>query len=122
MITRGGRGHGVCGRSNARRRGHNYTVAISTSTSNKGLCNDLTKNVFNFGHKAAAYQMCTSMGKIVQYVGTKYGKDISNELQNRDTVNITEPVHTHDIIRSHVLREAMARTGQANIQVAQESK
>ena len=41
--------------------------------------------------------------KIVQYVGTKYGQDISNELQNKATVTITEPVHTYEIIIGHVL-------------------
>ena len=95
MITRGGRGRGGCGRSNACGRGHNYTGATSNSTSKKGLLNDLTNNVFDYGHKAAADQMRTSMEKIVPYVGMKYGQDISNELHNKATVTITEPVNNH---------------------------
>ena len=60
---RGGRGRSGRGRSNYCRCGNNYTGATRTSTSKKGLCNDLTNNVFDYGHKAEADQMCNSMEK-----------------------------------------------------------
>ena len=63
MIIRGGKGRGGRGRSNARGHGYNYTGAISTSTSQKILCNKLTNNVFDHGNKAAADNMRTSMKK-----------------------------------------------------------
>ena len=63
IITRGGRGRGERGRSNSHGRGYNYTGAISTSTSQKILCNKLTNNVFDHGNKAAADKMRTSMKK-----------------------------------------------------------
>ena len=59
------------------------------------------------------------MEKIVQYVGTKYGKYIRNKLQSKAAVKITEPVHSNEIITGHVLQEEMVRNGQANVQDAQ---
>jgi hypothetical protein len=52
----------------------------------------------------------------VQYVGTNYGQDISNELQNKLTVTLVEPVHTDKVLTKHRVREQMIRTGQRNIQ------
>jgi hypothetical protein len=70
------------------------------------------------GHNAAADQMRTSWEKLVQYVGTNYGQDISNELQNRITVTLPEPVHTPAVIARHAIREQMIREGQDNLQLA----
>ena len=58
----------------------------------------------------------------MQYVGTNYGQDISNELQNKLTVNLVEPVHAPEVIARHIIQERMIRTGQANIQTARETK
>jgi hypothetical protein len=57
-------------------------------TSKKGLCKALGLNVFNYGQKAAADQMQTSWEKITEHVGTAHGQDISNEPQNKTTVNV----------------------------------
>jgi len=62
--------------------------------------------------------MRTSWEKLVQYVGTNYGQDISNELQNKLTVILAEPVHTPAVIARHAIRDLMIRTGQANLQQA----
>jgi hypothetical protein len=43
----------------------------------------------------------------VQYVGTNYGQDINNELQNKIAVVIVEHVHTNDVLMRHSLREVM---------------
>jgi hypothetical protein len=72
--------------------------------------------VFDDGQKSAADQMRTSWEKLVQYVGTNYGQDISNELKNKITVILVEPVHTDDLILKHSLRETMIRKDQMNIQ------
>ena len=58
----------------------------------------------------------------MQYVGTNYGQDISNELQNKLTVYLVEPVHVPEVIARHIIRERMIRTGQANIQTARETQ
>ena len=60
--------------------------------------------------------------KLVQYVGTNYGQDISNELQNKLTVNLIEPFHAYDVIEQHITQERIIRTGQANIHTARETQ
>jgi hypothetical protein len=74
--------------------------------------------MFDYGQKTAADQMCTSWEKLAQYVGTNYGQYISNELQNKITVILVEPVHTDDVLMKHSLRETMIRNDQMNIQRA----
>jgi hypothetical protein len=88
----------------------------------KVLCANLGTNVFEYGKKSAADQMCTSWEKLAQYVGTNYGQDISNELQNKITVILAEPVHTDDVLFKHGLRETMIRNGQMNIQRARKTQ
>jgi hypothetical protein len=58
----------------------------------------------------------------MQYVRTNYGQDISNELQNKITVDIIEPVHSAEVMRKHGLREVMIRSGQRNIQRARQAQ
>jgi hypothetical protein len=114
---RGGRGHGGRGgRGRGRGRGQNYTG--SANTTRKGLCASLSTNVFDYGQKSAADLMRTSWEKLVQYVGTNYGQDISNELKNKISVDIIEPVHSAEVLRKHGLMEAMILSGQRNIQRA----
>jgi hypothetical protein len=66
--------------------------------------------------------MRTSWEKLAQYVVTNYGQDISNELQNKITVILGEPVHTDDVLLKHGLRETMIRKGQMNIQRARKAQ
>ena len=66
-FNRGGRG---------RVRGNNYSVM--SSAAKKGLCNAFDTIVFEYGQKSAADQTISSWEKLVQYVGTNYGQDISN--------------------------------------------
>jgi hypothetical protein len=58
----------------------------------------------------------------VQYVGTNYGQDINNELQNKVWVVLTEPVYTDDVLARHSVREVMIRNGQLNIQQARQAQ
>jgi len=87
---RGSPGHGGRGRG----RGTSYSA--QSGTIKKGLCGTLGSNVFDYGTKGAADQMRTSWEKLVQYVGTSYGQDISNELQNKTLVVIPEPAHSNE--------------------------
>jgi len=124
MYDRGGRGHGGCGGGSrggcGRGRGQNYSG--QSNASKKGLCSILGNNVFDYGHKGATDQMCTSWEKLVQYVGTTYGQDISNELQNKIELIIPEPTHTAAVITRHTAREQMIRQGQANLQTAHQQQ
>jgi hypothetical protein len=78
--------------------------------------------VFDYGQKSAADQIRTSWETLAQYVGTNYGQDISNELQNKITVILVEPVHTDDVLLKHSLRETMIYNGQMNIQRARKAQ
>jgi hypothetical protein len=130
MSGRGGRnkGRGGCGRGSANRggrrrgrgRGQNYTGSVNAT--NRGLCTNLGTNVFAYGQKSAADQIRTSWEKLVQYVGTNYGQDINNELQNKVWVVLTEPVHTDDVLARHSVREVMIQNGQLNIQQARQAQ
>ena len=115
---RGGRGRGGRGRSGGR--GQHYTGAPSTAK--RGMCQGLGTHVFDYGQKAAADQMKTSWEKLVQYVGTTYGQDICNELQNKLTVTIAEPTYSAAILARHTTREALVRAAQANIQRARRAQ
>jgi hypothetical protein len=90
----------------------------------KGMCANLGTNVLDYGQKSAADQMHTSWEKLAQYlrVRTNYGQDISNELQNKITVIIVEPLQTDDVLFKHSLRENMIRKGQMNIQRARKAQ
>jgi hypothetical protein len=76
------------------------------------MCGNLGTNVFAYGQKSTADLMRTSWEKLVQYVGTNYGQDIRNELQNKISVDIIEPVHSAEVLRKHGLRESMIQSGQ----------
>jgi hypothetical protein len=94
--SHGGRGHG---------RGKKY--AGTRMAAKSGLCAALGNNVFDYGHRAAADQMRTSWEKLIQFMGTNYGQDISNELQNKIPVILSEPVHTPEVLARHAICEQM---------------
>ena len=58
----------------------------------------------------------------MQYISMNYGQDISNELQNKLTFNLVEPIHAPEVIVRHIIRERMNRTGQANIHTERETQ
>jgi hypothetical protein len=109
--NRGGRGRG---------RGQNYTG--SSNAAKRCMSTNLGTNVFDYGQKSAADQMRTSWEKRVQYVGTNYGQDINNELQNKVWVVLAEPVHTNDVLARHSMREVMIRNSQLSIQQARQAR
>ena len=93
---RGGRdGRGGAGGSG---RGQGYSTTPKSLKS--GLCKELEGHVFEYGGHGAADKMRITMEKIQQYVGIKYGEDISAELKNRSRVVIPQPEYptsTHNI-------------------------
>jgi hypothetical protein len=66
--------------------------------------------------------MRTSWEKLVQFVGTNYGQDISNELQNKMTVTLPEPTHMDAVMQRHMQHEQMIRNAQAKLSVAHEQQ
>jgi hypothetical protein len=55
-------------------------------------------------------------------VGTNHGQDISNELQNKIPVILSEPVHTLEVLARHAIHEQMVGTREENLQGARLSK
>ena len=97
----GGRGNVNCG-GRGRGRGHNYSG--TSRTTKRVLCSALGTSVLDYGQKSAADQTRSYWEKLVQYVDTNYGQDISDELQNKLTVNLVEPVHAPEVIARHIIR------------------
>jgi hypothetical protein len=62
--------------------------------------------------------MRTCWEKIVHHVGTIYGHDISNELQNRKPVTITEPTYTQLVLDKHAIKETRHQVQQARLHTA----
>ena len=102
-----GRGRGNSGRGNF------YT---GTTVKHKGLCSALGMHVFDYGQKAVADQMRTTWEKIVHHVGTIYGSDISNELQNKKQVVVPKPSYTQAILDAH--QEAVTRRNLQELRLA----
>ena len=98
---RGGRGRG--GRGRGPGRGTSYSG--NGAAKHKGLCAALGMHVFDYGNKGAANQMRNTWEKITHHVGTIYGHDISNELQNKTLVTIAEPQYTAAVVAKHTLKE-----------------
>jgi hypothetical protein len=120
-IGRGGRGRGSANRGGrGRGRGQNYTGFANASK--RGLCTNIGTHVFDYGQKSAADQMRTSWENLVQYVGTNYGQDSNNKLQNKVWVILTKPVHTDDVLAIHSVSEVVILNGQLNIQQARQAQ
>ena len=54
--------------------------------------------------------------------GTTYGQEISNELQNRVTFILPEPVYAPAVMTRHAKRVKIIRTGQDALKKAREAK
>jgi hypothetical protein len=66
--------------------------------------------------------MRTLWEKLVQYVGTNYGQDITNELHIKITVDFIEPVHYDEEMRKPGLREATIQSGKQKNQRARQAR
>jgi hypothetical protein len=113
--SRGGVGRGSGGR------GRSY-AANKISTKKVGLCKDLEGNIFNYGTKTAANLMRTTQEKLIQYLGTKFGGDIANEIQNRTTVVIPPPTYSIAVMARHAARKTLVCGQQNNLLAANQAK
>jgi hypothetical protein len=112
---RGGAGRGSGGR------GQSY-AANKISTKKVGLCKDLEGNIFDYGTETAANLMRTTQEKLIQYVETKFGGDIANELQHRTTVVIPPPTYSIAVMARHAARKTLVRGQQNNLLAANQAK
>ena len=65
--------------------------------------------MFDCGQKGSANLMRTLWEKLVQYVRTTYSQDISNELQNKVRVTISEPTYSQEIVERNEVQALMLR-------------
>ena len=115
---RGGRdGRGGAGKSG---RGQGYTTTPKSIKS--GLCKELEGHVFEYGGHGAADKMRITMEKIQQYVGIKYGEDISAELKNRSRVIVPQHVYSTSTIVLHAEYETLIRTQQSTLLTAMQAQ
>ena len=103
----GGRGRG--GRSTGGRSSSTTTIPKNT---HKGLCAELEGNVFDIGQRTSADLLRTTLEKIIQYVGAKYGEDIAAEIDNRAVTSLTAPAHTTEVLRKHATKVTLKRNQQ----------
>jgi hypothetical protein len=82
------------------------------------LCNDLEGNIFNFGTTLVADQMRIMQEKIAQYIRSKYGEDISKELQNKTRMVIPAPAYSPATLTCHALWIALVRSQQTTLRMA----
>ena len=87
---------------------------MKPKTSKVGLCKELESNIFNYGVSNSADLMCTMQEKIRQYVGIKYGEDITNELTNKAMVTIPPLVYSTAILLRHQEWERHVRSVERN--------
>ena len=115
---RGGRdGRGGAGKSG---RGQGYTTTPKSIKS--GLCKELEGHVFEYGGHGAADKMRITMEKIQQYVGIKYGEDISAELKNRSRIIIPQPEYSTATQARHVEYELLIRSQQSTLLTAMQAQ
>ena len=119
-----GRGTGKSGRSGGRnpggrgRGGRNAgrssttTTTTTTKSAQKGLCAELEGNVFDIGQRASADLLRTTLEKVIQFVGTKYGEDIADEIESRTLSTLAAPQHTAEVLRKHAAKTTLKRTQQ----------
>ena len=62
--------------------------------------------------------MRTTWEKIVHHVGTIHGEDISNELLNRQTLNLDEPKYSQDVLDRQAKAESHRKMQHENLQKA----
>jgi len=116
MAGRGGRGRSggrnPGGRGRSGGRGPGRTSSTTTKPTQKGLCADLEINVFDIGQRTSADLLRTTLEKVIQYVGTKYGEDIADELENRLQATASTPQHTTEVLRKQTVKVTLKRTQQ----------
>ena len=102
------------GSQGGRGKGRESSYSSQGNTAKKGLCSALGKYMFDYGHKTAADEMRTTWEKIIQYISTIYGQNISNKLYHKKII-LPEPVYTTIVLTRHVQRETVIKQSQTNL-------
>ena len=103
-------------------RGRRAVYTSKPKSTKEGLCKELEHQIFDYGVTIAANIMRATQEKIAQYLGVKYGEDISNELTNKTTVVIPPPVYSQAILQKHQEWEAHVCKKQTKVKAVLEAK
>ena len=119
-----GRNAGRDGRGSANKKGRGRGDGYTPKTSNKkvGMCAELHHHIFDYGVANAADLLRTTQEKIAQYVGSKYGEDIANEVTNKQAVVVPPPQYSAAIMTRHQEWERHVRSKQTRVKAALTAK
>ena len=119
-----GRNAGRDGRGSANKKGRGRGDGYTPKTSNKkvGMCAELHHHIFDYGVANAADLLRTTQEKIAQYVGSKYGEDIANEVTNKVVVTVPPPQYSAAIMTRHQEWERHVRSKQTRVKAALTAK
>ena len=119
-----GRNAGRDGRGSANKKGRGRGEGYAPKTSNKkvGMCAELHHHIFDYGVANAADLLWTSQEKIAQYVGSKFGEDIANEVTNKVAVTVPPLQYSAAIKTRHQEWERHVRNKQTRVKAALTAK
>jgi hypothetical protein len=100
------------GRGGGRSTGGRSSSTTTTKSTQKGLCAELEGNVFDIGQRTSADLRRTTLEKIIQYVGAKYGEDIAAEIDTRAIASLSTPTHAAEVLRKHAAKQTLKRAQQ----------
>jgi hypothetical protein len=86
------------------------------------MCAELHHHIFDYGVANAADLLRTTQEKIAQYVGSKYGEDIANEVTNKQAVVVPPPQYSAAIMTRHQEWERHVRSKQTRVKAALTAK
>ena len=86
------------------------------------MCAKSHHHIFDYGVANAADLMRTTQVKIAQYVGSKFGEDIANEVTNKQAVVVPPTQHSAAIKTRHQEWERHVRNKQTRVKAALTAK
>ena len=79
------------------------------------MCAELEGNVSDIEQQTSADLLRTTLEKIIQYIGTKYGEDIADKIESRTISTFTHPQHsTAEVLRKHAAKTTLNMRTQQN--------
>jgi hypothetical protein len=95
----GGRGQGGHGRG--------ASAIVPRKASEVGACKDLKGHIFTISLENKGKDgnmLCTSMEKMTNFIGTKYGNEAAQEWFSGKKINLPEPAYSQAILDRHAAR------------------
>ena len=88
----------------------------------KRLCATLGDDILTYKEKEAADQLAITVFQIVKHIGTIYGQEISNKINNQTSVIIVKPFYDQYLLDKQVIKERLREANFKRIQDARRRK